>query len=292
MSKKILITGATGLIGKEAIPYLIKKGYEIYAITTTQRMSNNFVNWLKCDLCDYDSLKQVFAKVKPEFLLHFAWITGGDYLTNQMNISLRDAGMNMLKLFKEYGGKRAVYAGTCFEYDLKTGDELKETTDINPKTLYAKCKNELHEFCQKYSKENNLSFGWGRIFYVYGHNEKSTRLTAAIIDSLKNNKEFVLGAPNNKLDYMYSKDIARAFITFLESSYEGSVNICNNNGVLLKDYALKIQELMGKKDLIKFDANKKAELKVTGDNTILKTKIGYTSQYSLDTGLKEIISKL
>lgn len=291
MKKRILITGATGLIGKEALPYLLQKEYEVYALTTKRHEEEKFVNWLQCDICDNNSLKQVFREIKPEYLLHFAWITGGDYLTNTQNIALKDAGINLLKCFKENDGKRAIYAGTCFEYDL-TGEILKETTKLNPKTLYAQCKNELREYCEKYAQENNLSFGWGRIFYVYGHKEKSTRLTASIIDSLKNNTEFYIGSPNNQLDYMYTKDIAQAFIAFLESSYEGSVNICTGQGVFLKDYALKIQEFTGKEDLIKFDNDKKAELKIIGDNTILKTKIGFIPQYSLGDGLKEILSDI
>ena len=290
MSKKILITGATGLIGKEAIPFLLNKGYEVYAISA-EALKSEAVKFIQCDLCDFDSLKKTVEMVKPECLLHFAWITGGDYLTNPQNIALKEASENLLRLFAENGGKRAVFAGTCFEYDID-GKILTEESRINPKTLYAQTKNELHEFCEKYSKDNNISFGWGRIFYVFGHGEKSSRLTAAIIDSLKNDKEFNIGAPENYLDYMYTKDIASAFVAFLESSYEGSVNICTGKGILLKDYGLKIQELIGKQNLIKFNNSKSPALKVVGDNTILRTVIGFNPKYTVESGLREVIKEI
>lgn len=287
MSKKILITGATGLIGKEVLPYLLGKGYEVYAITM-EPMPNTIINWVECDICDSKALAKVLEEIKPEYLLHFAWITGGDYLTSENNLLLRDAGKNLIRLFKENGGKRAVYAGTCFEYDMD-GSIIKESNKINPKTLYAQCKNELREYCELFAKENDLSFGWGRIFYVFGHNEKSSRLTVKVIETLKKDQEFYLGAPDNCLDYMYTKDIAQAFIALMESYYDGAVNICTGHGILLKDYLLKIQEIMHKQGLIKYDSNKDSALNIVGDNTLLKTVVGYTPQYTIEAGLREII---
>ncbi len=286
MPKKIIVTGATGLIGKEVLPYLSDKGYEVYPISSHNQDDKSF-HWLKCDLFDEVALKNVFSSIRPEFLINFAWITGGDYLTNPINYKYKDAGLNLLKIFKENGGKRAIYAGTCFEYDLNHS-LINEKDKINPKTIYANCKNELNQNCKKYAIENKLSFGWGRIFYVFGHGEKSSRLTAGIINALKNNAEFNLSSPNNFLDYMYTKDIARAFVTFLESSYEGDLNICSGKGIFLKDYALKIQKILGKSGLIKYDEEKTAILDFIGDNTKLKS-LGFIQEYDIDSALLEIL---
>ena len=143
--------------------------------------------------------------------------------------------------------------------------------------------------CEDYAKNNGISFGWGRIFYVYGHNENPSRLTPIVLNAMMKNQIFELGAPNNFLDYMYTKDIAHAFIEFLKSDYAGSVNICTGKGILLKDYASKIQELMGKKNLIKLNPNQLSITKCVGDNSILENKIGFKPQYSLDEGLKEVV---
>ena len=287
MNKNVIITGATGLIGKEALDYLLKDGFEIYAITTKE-INDSKINWIKCDLFDHKSLGKVFVDVKPHYLLNFAWITGGDYLTNPINTKYKEAGVKMLNFFKENGGKRVIYAGTCFEYDIKN-EILTETSEVKPKTLYAQTKNELHIECEKYSKANNLSFGWGRIFYVFGHGEKSSRLTAKILECLSDDKIFELSAPNNLLDYMYTKDIAHAFVEFLKSDYQGTVNICTGKGIFLKDYAKKFQDAFGKKDLIKFDSDKPASLNCVGSNKILREIIGFLPEYSIDDAIKEIV---
>lgn len=287
MNKRVILTGGTGLIGKESFEYLINNGFEIYAITTKDIFDTK-INWIKCDLFDYTSLKKVFEDIKPSYLLNFAWITGDDYLTNQINTKFKETGLKLLEYFKLNGGIRAVYAGTCFEYDM-TGEILSETSPVNPKTLYAQTKQELHMECEKYATENDLSFGWGRIFYVFGHGEKSSRLTANVIECLTQNKVFELGAPNNLLDYMYTKDIAHAFVEFLKSDYNGTVNICTGKGILLKDYVLKFQDALGKKDLIKYDPNKPASVTCIGNNRILSNVIGFTPEYSIDKAIKEIV---
>ena len=120
-----------------------------------------------------DTLKEiysVFNKFKPEYLLNFAWCTTGDYLNSELNYKFLEAGINMLGAFKQNGGRRTVFAGTCFEYKFKD-TPLKENDELNPLTIYAKCKVELFKQATEYCIQNGISFGWGRIFYVYGENE-------------------------------------------------------------------------------------------------------------------------
>ena len=286
--RNIIITGATGLIGKEAIPFLIKEGFKIYALTTKNIKPDN-VNWINCNIFDFDKLKEIFSNIKAEYLLNFAWITGGDYLTNEKNLLFLESGKKMMELFRKYGGKRAIYAGSCLEYKQKS-TLLKENDPTHSPNLYVKCKNELRKYCMEYSKNNDISFCWGRIFYVFGHNENPSRLTRIIIDNLKSNKATELNCPNNKLDYMYSKDIAQAFVELLKSDYKGICNICTGKGILLKDYALLIQEILNKKDLVKFDANKPSDISIIGDNSILKNIIKFSPKYDTYSGLKEILS--
>ena len=287
MSKRVILTGGTGLIGKEALAYLINKGFEIYSITTKETESSE-INWVKCDLFDTQALGKIFEEIKPQYLLNFAWITGGDYLTNEKNLLYKDTGIKMLEYFKQNGGKRAVYAGTCFEYDI-TGEILTETSRLNPKTLYAKCKKELFEEGMKYSQNNSISFGWGRIFYVFGQGEKPSRLTAKILNSLSNKEHMEIGAPFNNLDYMYTKDIARAFVELLDSDYSGAVNICTGKGILLKDYALLMQKVFGEKDIITFNPNPAPATVCIGNNALLKKLTGFAPRYTIEEGIKEVV---
>ena len=297
-NKKVIITGASGLIGKEAIAPLTNLGYDIYALTIedgklghseAQKLGND-IHLIPCDLFDETQIKKVFDEIKPSHLLNFAWATIGDYLTSNINFDFLKAGLDLLRHFANNGGQRAVFSGTCFEYKFKDAP-LKETDEINPQTVYAKCKNHLRELSEIYCKQNNISFGWGRIFYVFGHNENIKRLTPHIINSLKNGKEVTINSGFLEKDYMYSKDIAAAFVKFLDSGVEGITNICTGKSITLADYALAIANKLNRPDLIKVLSEPTAQPRlIVGNNSKLTNEVGYKIQYSLEQAIDNLLT--
>ena len=290
MNKKVLLTGATGLIGKEIITPLKERGFEIYALTIDKNNPGG-VNWIFCNLFDENSVKKALEEVKPTHLLNFAWATTGDYLTSEINFEFVKAGLNLIKIFKENGGNRAVYAGTCFEYEFKD-KPLKEGGSLNPQTLYAVSKNALHQMTEEYCRINNISFGYGRIFYVFGHGENEKRLTAHTINNLRNNREVVINNGDLIKDYMYTKDIAGAFAALLDSSVEGSVNICTGRGISLREYTGYIAKELGKEEYltIKQEATSQPPV-IVGDNTRLTQEVGYKIKYDFESAIKEILER-
>ena len=288
-NQKVLLTGVTGLVGKEVIEPLKQMGYEISALTIDENNPDNGVNWIKCNLFDEESLKLAVEKVKPTHLLNFAWATTGNYLTSEINFEFVKSGLNLLKYFKQNGGKRAIFVGTCFEYEFKN-EPLKETNTINPQTLYAKSKNALHELAEEYCRINDISFGYGRIFYVYGHGENEKRLTAHLIKTLSNNGEVIINNGDLVKDYMYTKDIAGAFAAFLNSDVEGSVNICTGKGISLKDYSTYIAKQLGKEEYLKINYEETNQPPIiVGDNTRLTKEVGYEIKYSFEKAIEEIL---
>ncbi|MGN1154176.1 MAG: NAD-dependent epimerase/dehydratase family protein [Candidatus Gastranaerophilaceae bacterium] len=288
-NQKVLLTGVTGLVGKEVIEPLKQMGYQISALTIDENNPDNSVNWIKCNLFDEESLKLAIEKVKPTHLLNFAWATTGNYLTSEINFEFVKSGLNLLKYFKQNGGKRAVFVGTCFEYEFKN-EPLKETDTINPQTLYAKSKNALHELAEEYCRINDISFGYGRIFYVYGHGENEKRLTAHLIKTLSNNGEVIINNGDLVKDYMYTKDIAGAFAAFLNSDVKGSVNICTGKGISLRDYSTYIAKQLGKEEYLKINYEETNQPPIiVGDNTRLTKEVGYEIKYSFEKAIEEIL---
>lgn len=279
--KKVILTGATGLIGKEAIEPLRALGFEVY--------SKRF------DLFDHNEVERVFKNERADYLLHFAWVASGDYLASDLNYKLKDSSLNMLKVFEKYGGKRAVFAGTCFEYEF-CNEPLKENGKLNPITLYAKCKNELRQCAEEFAAKQDLSFGWGRIFYVFGHNEYEKRLTPHVINSLRSNQRVTIDSGPLIRDYMYTKDIAAAFSKFLDTNVTGCVNICTGEGISIRDYVLKVALMLEKPDLVEFkdaaeDVIKKQPQRIVGDNARLKNEVGYKIEHSVDCALEAILNE-
>ena len=291
-SKKVFVTGATGLIGKELLKPLIKAGFDVFALTIEDNNpAVSGVHWIKGNLFDEAFIAQTLAQVQPSHLLNMAWCANGDYANANMNFDFVRAGLSLLKYFSQNGGKRAVFAGTCFEYAVKN-ESLIETEPLTDNTAYAYCKSSLWGLAQMFCRQNHISFGYGRIFYVYGRKEHPSRLTAGIMNALREGKPYEIKFSQLRRDYMYSKDIAGAFVKLLDSSVEGAVNICTGKAVSLAEYATALGNLLHRPDLLVLKQEETTQpLTIVGDCTRLTQELGFLPRYSLYEGLREIVEE-
>ncbi len=291
-SKRVFITGGTGLIGRELYAPLATHGFEPYVLT----VDDNHpilpqVTWIKGNLFDETCLAKALAQIQPQYLLNLAWCTSGDYQTSPLNFDFVRAGLTLLHHFANNGGQRTVFAGTCMEYAAQK-TLLKESDSISPLNLYARCKDNLHRLAQDFCTAYHISFGYGRIFYVYGRKEHPSRLTAALLNALRAGNSFTIAHAQLLRDYMYAKDIAAAFVALLDSPVQGSVNICTSRAVSLADYTRTLARLLGREDLLVLDQQPAAQpLLIAGDNTRLTQEVGFTPHYSLAQALQEIIEE-
>ena len=291
-SKKVFVTGATGLIGKELLKPLTEAGFDVFALTIDE---NNpavpGVCWVKGNLFDEAFIARTLGEIRPEYLLNMAWCATGDYAVSNLNFDFVRAGLGLLKHFAACGGKRAVFAGTCFEYALSDRPIL-ETDPVVPPNPYACCKNALHQMAEFFCRQNHISFGYGRIFYVYGRKEHPSRLTAGIMNALREGKPYEIKFSQLRRDYMYSKDIAGAFVKLLDSSVEGAVNICTGKAVSLAEYATVLGTLLHRPDLLVLKQEPTSQpLAIVGDNTRLTQEVGFVPRYCLEEGLREVVEE-
>ena len=215
--KRVLLTGATGFIGRHCLPLLIAQGYEVHAVYTKAVGENHLgLQWHKANLLDSHQAYMLMDKVQPTYLLHFAWyVVPGKCWMSPENVRWVQASQSLLQTFVKHGGDRVVMAGTCAEYDWKQGICSENTTPLAPATLYGSCKNTLRESLEAFSKENDLSNAWGRIFFVYGPGEHPDRLVSSVICSLLRGESISCSSGHQKRDFLFVEDVASAFVALL-----------------------------------------------------------------------------
>src|SRR4030095_5724633 len=86
----------------------------------------------------------------------------GNCWAGEENVDWVAASLRLLRAFNAYGGRRAVVAGSCAEYDW-AGDCCDRQTALDPATLYGISKNALRQVFEAYSPSAGLSHAWGRI---------------------------------------------------------------------------------------------------------------------------------
>ena len=292
--KRVLLTGATGFIGRHCIPSLLDYGYEVHAITSRSPGTSSMATWHNCDLADFEQCRTLVAQLKPSHLLHLAWyVEPGKYWRADENLLWVQASLNLLQSFRKAGGTRVVMAGTCAEYAPCGRLCLENETPSEPSTLYGVCKNSLREILEAYSREFEISSAWGRLFFPYGPYEKSERLIPYVINSLLRGLPAKCTEGDQIRDFIHVDDAALAYCALLDSGTAGTVNIASGEGATIRDVINMIGNKLGSMDLIELGAstvNPADPHSLIGDTSRLTNEVRWRGCRDLITGLDQTIA--
>ena len=291
---RVLVTGATGCIGRFALPRLVDRGWDVTAVRSRgSAIEIPGVTWLQADLLDHAETHRLVAETEASHLLHLAWnIQPGKWAAAPENISWVHASLNLITAFKATGGRRIVSAGSCLEYDWDYGYCSEDRTPLAARTLYGTCKHALQLLTTALGSEGSLTSAWGRIFFLYGPGEHPDRLVAAVIRSILAGEPARTSHGRQIRDYLYADDIADAFVRLLESNVTGPINIASGRPIALADIVRRIGDLMERPDLIQLGAIPAAATDtplVVADTTRLTSALGWTPSWDLTRGLEATI---
>ncbi len=293
--ESVILTGASGFIGKHCIAGLLADGYLVHAFYSNERPESSLpqkerLQWHQIDLLNQKHTSELLKSLRADKMLHLAWYTEpGKYRDSSLNWDWLRASVNLLKTFIESGGSRYVGAGSAAEYDWNSGDgKLKESSPLNASTLYGQCKSSLFQTAQQNSTLAGIEFAWGRIFWLYGPGENKQRLVPYVINSLIADKEAYCSEGKQQRDFLYVADVARAFNSLLNSKLQGAINIGSGKALSIKEIAETVARLMNREKLLQLGAmpSPNEPPLVVADNQRLKNELGFEAAYSLEDGLK------
>jgi len=291
--RRVLVTGASGFIGSHSLGILQSKGYEVHASWLTNRRELDGVEWHRADLREPASIKTLIREVRPTHLLHLAWYAAPrDYRESLENLRWCQAGMSLLAEFAEHGGVRAVFAGTCYEYDLGHGICSEDLTPSAPTTFYGTCKDSLRRVALEFSSRAGLSTAWGRIFYLYGPREPRERLVPSVISSLLRGDKARCTHGRQLRDFLYVKDVADAFVALLDSSSRGIVNIASGQAITIRSIVEEITRQLDLPGQVEFGAIEPASgdpRMAAADTRKLREEVGWKPRWSLPDSIAETI---
>jgi len=296
MNKRVLVTGASGFLGRACLPFLWERGFEIHAIASRQEnfLNGSEVQWHACNLLDDGQVKALVGKICPDFLLHTAWCPAvpGEFWNDPSNPIWVRASLQLLEAFAGAGGKRAAMVGTCAEYDWSEGICHEANTPLVGRATYGECKLALFLASRAMAKSLDISLAWGRIFFLYGPHEHPRRLVSSITRALLQSQTAPCSSGEQQRDFLHIEDAASALVATLDSSVQGAVNIASGQAVAIKTIAVELAKLIGKPELLALGALPSSAGEpplLIGDAGRLREEVLWAPRYDLHSGLQATI---
>jgi nucleoside-diphosphate-sugar epimerase len=302
--KRVLVTGATGFVGRWSVAPLLRSGFEVHATASGQTSLEapaelHGAALHTVDLLNESSIDALLERVRPTHLLHFAWIaTPGIYWQSPENSRWLSAGRHLLQSFHRLGGERAVMAGSCAEYDwsqVAVCDELSSplASMSDPKlSAYAASKLAMHAALAEFSHRARLSSAWGRIFFQYGPYEHPDRLVPSVIRHLLEDQAALCTHGRQVRSFLHVADLGESFAELLKSAVEGPVNMGSDERVVLADLIGSIAREVGRPELVRLGARPAP----AGEPAVLipvvrrlRDEVGWRPSLSLHQGLVDTI---
>lgn len=290
---RVLITGASGFVGKFAAAELASRGAEVITITRRPDLCPSQCTNIFCDIFDRQELARLIRWAKPDILLHLAWNIGyPNFWTAHENLHWVSASLHLLECAQNFGIKKFVGVGTCFEYQWPDSTDCDElTTPLIPTSLYAISKDATRRIAAEFAKANGIDMAWARLFYLYGPGEHEKRLVASIANNLARGIPAHLTQGLATRDFLHVQDAGRAMALLTLSDVNGSINIASGNGVSVREIAERLGNISGRPDLIRIGSlpdRSEEPARIVGANRRLITKTGFSPNYDLEIGLRDV----
>jgi len=298
---KILITGASGMVGKHLVDMCLDKGY--YVRATDIRYDNRYDIYVKnfefyqADLRDFDDCKNVV--VDMDVVFHVAGVKGSpkraaeqpnDYFTPMLQFNT-----NMAEAARLQGVDWYVYTSTVGVYQpakvFKEDDVWKTYPSENDKYAgWVKRLGELQLDCFEthYGLKNYSIVRPANIYGEYDEfGEESTVIASLVKKGYHDDLLSVWGDGTPIRDFIHAEDVARGILMSYENQITEPINLGSGDGVRIKDIASIVATHYGKE--IEYDTTKP-----NGDNKRLMdmtraNSYGFYPEVDLETGIKRVI---
>tara|TARA_R110000824_G_scaffold101386_6_gene240863 strand:- start:1563 stop:2534 length:972 start_codon:yes stop_codon:yes gene_type:complete len=301
-NKKVLVTGGTGMIGRQLVDLLVSRGAKVYVVSLDNPIGlPPGVNFLKADLQKFSNCLEVCNGM--DIVFNLVGVKGSPKMCKekpasfmvpmlQFNTNMMEAARLAKVEWYLYTSSVGVYHPAEIFYE---DDVWKTFPSENDKFAgWAKRIGELQAEAYKIQYGlNNISIV--RPANVYGPYDNFDPENAMVIPSLirkvhENDVLEVWGDGSPIRDFVHARDVARGMMYMVENEVSEPVNLGSGTGVTIKQIVDIIVGNVNKNVSVEWDSTKPTgDKKRILDMSRAKSH-GFETKISIEDGIRETIN--
>ena len=310
MNSSIVITGASGFIGKYLMSAFLSKGNSVCAVLRSEGKKTELINFLEEKGADISNLSFVISDLKDvsavnfeknvyDAWFHLAW--GGVNRDGINDCNIQEENV----VFSKQCLKCAADLKCSFFADFGSRAEcpgdigiIEETMHDSSLSAYGAKKKEFYEYAMSYCKEKCMRYVHFRVFSAFGPGDHPWSLIMTACKNFLSNEPMQFGACTQMWNYLDVRDISELVILVYEKICEGVnpheygeiINIANYKSRPLKEYVMDIYDVCSSSSKLSF-GEKEGFPSVPSLNGIKKYGIEYHEIPFKDT-IRDIIETI
>ena len=305
--KRVVITGATGVVGMALIRKCIESGTEAVVLVNpdSKRVGripdDPLVKVIRCGLDDYASATPDSLGIEAldegnyaDTMFHLAW--SGAFGDPRNNKELQDANavyaLDAVKLAARMGCKTFVGTGSQAEYGRVSG-KLSADTPCDPENEYGRAKLRTSEATRTLCWEQGMRHIWTRILSIYGPYDGEKTMVMSLIRTLLEGGKPSLTAGEQMWDYLYADDAGEALLLIGEKGKDGGIYpIGSGTARPLREYIEIIRDTIDPSLPLGFGEvpySDKQVMYLCADISALREDTGFEPKVSFEEGARRTI---
>lgn len=299
---KVIVTGATGFIGRYLVDELLKKNCEVVAVIRPNSKNRCFLpehqNLYIVEL-DMECYRDLSSVITGSYDVMYLCSWNGVRGTDRNDIELQKKNyaysIDAIEQAIAIGCKKIIFLGSQAEYG-KSVDVVDENCICRPIDEYGRWKYQLGKTAEDICRRHSIDFFHIRIFSLYGIGDYHKAMIPSTIDKLLNYECVNLSSCEQYWNYLYIGDAANVLAKFaVESFPSGVYNLASSDTKKLKEYTKQIWELCGMRGKLlyaEWNPQNESVVHLRPDISKITNVTGWQPQVSFNEGICQIIESI